>query len=159
MPPSSVWDKHRASGYAPRHALGVWLTYRKLSSAAYVPGERSRINLRFKTHLEYVVNFTLAARLNAEDRIVTADDFYLLTLVGSSSLPAGFRVQLYDSGAKQRLGDPLNFGNYLGSAQQPHILRRPYRFCAKTPVLIRVQNQDVSGANNQIQVVLGGFGR
>jgi len=161
----SAWDKQRAAVGAPRHALGVWLTYRKLSTAAYVPGERARLPLRHKTHFDYAVNFSLAARLNAEDRIVTADDFYLLTLVGSSvdsvtGLPiaAGFRVQLYDTGSKQRLGDPLNFANYLGSAARPHIFRKPYRFPKNTPILIRVQNADVSASTNNIQVVLGGFG-
>ncbi len=161
----SAWDKQRAAGTVPRHALGVWLTYRKLATAAYVPGERSRLNLRHKTHFDLAVNFSLAARLNAEDRIVTPNDFYLLTLVGSSvdsvtGLPiaAGFRVQLYDSTKKQRLGDPLNFANYLGSAQRPHIFRAPYRFPKNTPILIRVQNADVSASTNNIQVVLGGFG-
>jgi hypothetical protein len=161
----SAWDQERAAGLAPRHALGVWLTYRKLATAAYVPGERSRLPLRHKTRFDYAVNFSLTARLNAEDRIVTADDFYLLTLVGSSvdsvtGLPiaAGFRVQLYDTSRKQRLGDPLNFANYLGNGRQPHILRKPYRFAKNTPILIRVQNSDVSGSTNNIQVVLGGVG-
>ncbi len=161
----SVWDSQRAAGLAPRHALGVWLTYRKLATAAYVPGEQSRLALRYKTRLDYVLNFSLAARLNSEDRIVTADDFYLLTLVGTSvdsvtglPLAAGFRVQLYDTGSKQRLGDPLNFANYLGSAQRPHIFRKPYRFCKNTPILVRVQNSDVSASTNNIQVVLGGVG-
>jgi hypothetical protein len=161
----SVWDMQRADGLAPRHALGVWLTYRNLATAAYVPGERSRLPLRYKTRFDYAVNFSLAARLNAEDRIVTPTDFYLLTLVGSSvdaatglPLAAGFRLQLYDSLSKQRLGDPLNFSNYLGSARRPHILRAPYRFCSQTPILIRVQNSDVSNSTNNIQVVLGGVG-
>jgi hypothetical protein len=161
----SAWDQERAAGSAPRHALGVWLTYRKLATAAYVPGERSRLPLQHKTHFDYAVNFSLAARLNAEDRIVTADDFYLLTLVASSvdsvtglPLAAGFRLQLYDTGTRQRLGDPLNFANYCGSGRQPHIFRKPYRFRKNTPILIRVQNADVSASTNNIQVVLGGFG-
>lgn len=161
----SAWDQERAAGSVSRHALGVWLTYRKLTTAAYVPGERSRLSLRHKTHFDYAVNFSLAARLNAEDRIVTPDDFYLLTLVGSSvdsvtgaPIAAGFRVQLYDTGSKQRLGDPLNFANYLGSGGRPHIFRKPYRFAKNTPILIRVQNADVSASTNNIQVVLGGFG-
>jgi hypothetical protein len=161
----SVWDETRAAGLAPRHALGVWLTYRKLATAGYVPGERSRLLLRNKTRLDYAVNFSLAARLNAEDRIVTAGDFYLLTLVGTSvdsvtgaPIAAGFRVQLYDTWRKQRLGDPLNFRNYLGTGQQPHILRAPLRFPKNTPILVRVQNADTSASTNNIQVVLGGVG-
>jgi hypothetical protein len=154
----SIWNRERVPGIAGRHALGVWLTYRKVASAGYVPGPVSRASLANKLHLDYVFNFALTARLNAEDRIVTSTDFYLVTLIGSSSLPAGFRVQLYDSFARQRLSDPVNFPNYLGDARHPHILRKPYRFCGNQPILVRVQNLDTSGATNNIQIVLGGFG-
>ena len=41
---------------------------------------------------------------------------------------------------------------------RPFILRKPYLLCTRSPILIRVQNQDTSGANNLIQVVLMGFG-
>lgn len=165
----SVWNRERVPGIPGRFALGLWLTYRKLATAGYVPGDVSRSFLQFKPIQWYVLNFSLAARLNAEDRFVTMTDFWLTHLVGSSSLAPGFRLQLYDTAARvrlpdgtwkrgQRLGDPANFGNQLGSAQQPYILRKPYRFTCKTPVLARVQNQDVSGATNNIQIVAVGYG-
>lgn len=165
----SVWQRERLPGVPARFALGLWLTYRKVASAGYVPGEVSRAFLRWKPRQWYVLNFSLAARLNSEDRIVTTSDFWLTDLVGSSSLPAGFRFQIYDTAATvilpdgtpsqgQRLGDPLNFVNGLGSATNPHLLRKPYRFTCKTPVLVRVQNLDTSGATNNIQVVAGGYG-
>src|SRR5882724_1958906 len=133
----SIWDRERVPGVAGRHALGLWLTYRKLATAGYVPGERSRAPLRFKVPAWYVVNFALAARLNAEDRITTAPGFWLTHLIGSSSLAPGFRFQLYDSISNQRLGDPLNFANGLGSAARPFILRKPHYFSARAPLLVR----------------------
>lgn len=154
----SVWNRERVPGIPGRHALGLWLTYRKIASAGYVPGDASRAFLRYKVPAWYPVSFSLAARINAEDRIVTSTDFWLLMLIGSSSLPAGFRLQMYDTAANERLGDPLNFGNSLGTAQHPFILRKPYKFTCRTPVLIRVQNQDVSASTNNIQVVCYGFG-
>ena len=165
----SVWNRERVPGIAGRHALGLWLTYRKLASAGYVPGEVSRAFLKFLPIKWYVLNFALTARLNSEDRFVTTSDFWLTSLVGSSSLAPGFRLQMYDTAARvrlpdgswkkgQRLGDPLNFANGLGSAQRPFLLRKPYRFTCQTPVLLRVQNQDVSGATNNIQVVAFGYG-
>ena len=154
----SIWDRERIPGVTGRHALGLWLTYRKLASAGYVPGPLARRPLKFKLIAWYPVNFALAARLNAEDRVVTSTDFWITQLVGSSSLAPGFRVQLYDSANNQRLGDPLNFANGLGSAARPFILRKPYKLTCRTPLLVRVQNQDVSGATNNIQVVVIGYG-
>lgn len=154
----SVWKRERVPGLPGRHALGLWLTYRHVASAAYVPGEVARAPLRYKVPAWYTLNFSLAARLNAEDRIVTSTDFWLVELIGSSTLAAGFRLQMYDSATNKRLGDPLNFANSLGSAQHPFIERKPYKFLCRSPVLVRVQNQDTSGATNLIQVVAYGFG-
>lgn len=154
----SIWNQERVPGGLNRHALGVWLTYRKTATAGYVPGRMSRAPLAGKVIQWYPVNFSLAARLNAEDRITTQPGFWLVYLIGSSSLAPGFRVQLYDSEKNQRLGDPLNFANELGTAQHPFILRKPHYCKTRSPILVRVQNQDVSGATNNIQVVAVGYG-
>lgn len=154
----SVWNRDRVPGTTGRHALGLWLTYRKLASAGYVPGELSREPLKYKYPQWYPLNFALAARLNAEDRITTAPGFWLVCLIGSSTLAPGFRFQIYDSEKNQRLGDPLNFANGLGSAARPFILRKPHFFSTRSPLLVRVQNQDVSGATNNIQIVAMGYG-
>jgi hypothetical protein len=154
----SIWDRERVPGITGRHAPGLWLTYRKLATAGYVPGALSRAPLKFKLAAWYVVNFSLTARLNAEDRVNTPPGFWLTMLLGSSSLAPGFRVQLYDSNKNQRLGDPLNFANELGTAQRPWIFRKPYYFETRSPLLIRVQNQDTSGGTNNIQVVAMGYG-
>lgn len=154
----SIWDRDRVPGVTGRHALGLWLTYRKLASAGYVPGPESRKPLKFKVAAWYPVTFALAARLNAERRIVTSTDFWITAILGSSSLAPGFRFQMYDSANNQRLGDVLNFANGAGSAQRPFILRKPYRLTCRTPLLVRVQNQDVTVATNNIQVVVMGYG-
>jgi hypothetical protein len=154
----SIWDRDRIPGVTGRHALGVWLTYRKVISAGYVPGIRARLPLKFQLIGWDALSFSLAARLNAEDRVTTPPNFWLTYLIGSSSLAPGFRLQLYDSEKNQRLGDPLNFANGLGSAQHPFILRKPHYFETRSPLLVRVQNQDTSGATNIIQVVIVGYG-
>jgi hypothetical protein len=154
----SIWDRDRVPGITGRHALGLWLTYRKVATAGYVPGPRARAPLKFQVIGWDVLNFALAARLNAEDRATTPPNFWLTHLIGSSSLAAGFRLNLYDSEKNQRLGDPLNFANCLGSASRPFILRKPHYFQTRSPLLVRVQNQDTSGATNNIQVVIVGYG-
>lgn len=154
----SIWDRERIPGTTGRHALGLWLTTRKLASAGWVPGPLSRAPLKYKVPAWYPLNFALAARLNAEDRIVTSVDFWITAIMGSSSLAPGFRLQMYDAANNQRLGDPLNFANGLGSAQRPFILRKPYKLTCRTPFLVRVQNQDVTVATNNIQVVVMGYG-
>jgi hypothetical protein len=160
----SIWDRERVPGVTGRHALGLWLTYRKLASAGYVPGPLSRAPLKYKLAAWYPVNFSLAPRLNAEDRVTTPPGFWLVALMGSSVLtpantPAQFRLQLYDSEKNQRLGDPINFPNELGSAARPWIFRKPYYFRTRAPLLVRVQNQDTTaGQTNLIQVVAMGFG-
>jgi len=154
----SIWDRDRVPGIPGRHALGVWLSYRKLASAGYLPGALSRAPLKFKVPAWYPLNFALTARLNAEDRIATAPGFWLVCLIGSSSLAPGFRMQMYDSEKNQRLGDPVNFANELGSASRPFFLRKPHYFRTRSPLLVRVQNQDVSGATNNIQIVVMGYG-
>lgn len=160
----SIWNRERIPGVPGRHALGLWLTYRKTASAGYVPGRISRGFLRYKVPFWYVVNFALTARLNSEARIVTSTDFWITHMMGTSVLsnPAqpspGFRMQLYDTAKQTRLGDPLNFANELGSAQHPFLLRKPYKFTCRSPVIVRVQNQDTSGLTNNIQVVIFGYG-
>jgi hypothetical protein len=155
----SAWDSNRAIGVlGRRHALGVWLTYRNLGTSTFVPNAIDRAPLRGKMPQWYVVNFALAARLNSEARVATTPGFSLVYLIGSSSLAAGFRMQVYDSEKKLRLGDPVNFQNEIGTAQEPFIVTKPYFFRTRSPLLVRVQNQDVSGATNNIQVVVVGYG-
>src|ERR1700746_4128888 len=102
----SVWTRERVPGIPGRHALGLCLTYRKVSRAGYVPGVASGSFLRYKVPAWYVVNFALTPRLNSEDRIVTSTDFWLTELIGTSSLAAGFRLQRYDPASNKRRGDP-----------------------------------------------------
>jgi hypothetical protein len=58
----SVWNRDRIPGAAGRHALGLWLTYRKLASSGYVPGQLARAPLKWKYPAWYVLNFSLAER-------------------------------------------------------------------------------------------------
>lgn len=153
----AVWkqeDKYGTSGPG-RHALGMWLTYRKLASSGYTPGPRARARLAGKLPFWYVIPFTLAARQTLEFRITTGKRFYLLAITANSSQAAGFKAQLYDASRKQRFSDRgVNFGNLCGRAAQPFLYRRPYAFEPITPLLARIQNQ--ATAANSGQIVLYG---
>jgi hypothetical protein len=120
----------------------------------------------------------LPARQTTQLRINVQKDFHLLALAGSSSLAGGFRAQLYDmkkdygqeKPGVRLAGRGVNFANYFGAGFAPgnstgqgsglYFLRSPHPFTEpNAQCLVIVQNQDVSGASNQIQVVLYGVAR
>lgn len=155
----SVWQKAQNAGLPLRHALGCWLTYRKLASGGYVPGPQSRQPLAGKLPYWYVFNYNLAARQTLEYRAVTSKNFYLLAIMGDSNVGAAagnFRAQIFDAKRKLRFSDRgVNFPNLVGQAAGPSFLRVPYRFEALSPILVRVQNADA--APNSGQIVLYGM--
>lgn len=108
-----------------------------------------------------VVPFSLAARTTQQARVNVQREFHLIAIAGSSSLAGGFRFQLYDQNRKRRLMDRgISFNNLLGPGSSPLFLREPYPLTAhNAQVLCVVQNQDTSGANNVIQIVLYGVAR
>jgi hypothetical protein len=117
-------------------------------------------------------------------RINFQNQFHLLAITGLSSLAGGFRVQvldtkkiyntwirdkmsnLIDAGPPQDrpgvrfAGRGVNFANFCGTGSDPFYLPEPHPFTEKdAQALVIVQNQDNSGANNSIQVVLYGMAR
>lgn len=128
-----------------------------------------------------VATCSLPARQTTQLRINFQREFHLLSVAGAGSQAGGFRLQLYDmkksywqwADVRRRIasnsrskpgvrlaGRGVNVANYLGTGQSPFFLREPHPFTEdNAQVLINVQNQDISGANNVIQVVLYGVAR
>lgn len=155
----SVWQNAANAGLSVRHALGLWLTYRKLASSAYVPSAQARQALTGKLPYWYVFNYNLTARQTLEYRAVTSKRFHLLAIMGDSNVggvAGNFRAQIFDARRKLRFSDRgVNFANLTGNARGPAFERVAYRFEPLSPILIRVQNVDA--APNAGQIVLYGM--
>lgn len=127
-----------------------------------------------------VATALLPARQTTQLRINFQNQFHLLAIMGSSTLAGGFRVQLYDmkkqycswANVRRRIaGEPskpgvrlagrgVNFATFLGTGGDPFFLREPHPFTEPdAQALVIVQNQDITGASNQIQVALYGLAR
>ena len=156
----SVWNQDRIPGIGNRHALGTWLQRRKLASAAFVPGQRAKRQLRGGRPFSIVLNFTLIANGTSETRQSIPNDFiathYVISnSVGGTPSNPGCRVQLFDTKVKKRFSlMPVNDVNFAGSAKDPFVLRRPYRFRAGGTLLARAQNLQSSA--NTVQLVIHG---
>ncbi len=128
-----------------------------------------------------VATALLPARQTTQLRINFQREFHLFALTASSSLGGGFRAQLYDMKKQywtwadvarriigSRKGKPgvrlagrgVNFANMFGSTGQAFFLREPHPFTEpNAQALVIIQNQDTSGASNQIQIALFGMAR
>lgn len=156
----SIWHQDRIPGVVARHALGLWLPRRKLASAAFVPGMRARRQFYGARPYWYVFDFVLAASDTGEARNAVPADFILLSMMVSASVGGdksnpGYRIQLLDSKRKRRFSIiGFNDSNFAGNAQNPFVLRKPYRFHSGSTILVRLQNLQTS--SNTAQVVLYG---
>lgn len=161
----NVWDSISGSKQ-PRWWMGAWLNYRKFATVGYVPNPDVRALMAGYYPFDYVFDFpAIAAGDTADDRIVTQSDFYILARMGNSSIGAEanvvtFNAQLYiDLGDGYQTADRvINQLNFVGSAQHPHWFRTPFFVPAKTPILCRVQNFDLTQPNT-VQITLHGAGR
>jgi hypothetical protein len=153
----TIFQNQRIPGMRTRWQLGHWLTYRKLSTAAYLPGQRDRLKLNGKQPHWYTFDFpNLGARLNAEQRVSMTDDFVIMAIVATGTAAGGFSLSFYDAGRDERFSYVMEGSrSTVGSAKHPFFLRHPYCVTPKTPILIRVQNSDINSANS-IQVALHG---
>lgn len=157
----SLWKTGRIPGQQRRFALGIWLPVHKLASPAYVPSAKARVGLRYKHPMWYIMAITLASQDSGYTRISVAPHFRLMMILGQGTAanPAdglgSFQYQLYDN-ARRTTFSELPVSNLLGSgsAQEPFILKNPYRFTGTTPVQARIQNRAL--ASNTITLVLYG---
>jgi hypothetical protein len=153
------------------HMLARMLPLHRYQSQVYRLGEK--IPPGFEdgfTPIWEVATALLPARQTTQLRINFQNQFHLVALLGSSSLAGGFRAQLYDM--KKVYGPPgskpgvrlsargVVLANYFGASGQGFFLREPHPFDEpNAQALVIVQNQDTSGASNQIQVALYGLAR
>lgn len=146
--------------------MGAWLNYRKLATSATLPNSAIRAELDHLLPIDYVLDFPLAAQKTGDQRISVIGNWVLLGFVGSGTKDGGivgssFVAQIYVGKRRQgvALSDrPMNGANQFGTAQAVRWLRTPLWIPTQTPILVRVQNLDTTGTNNNIQIVLQGAG-
>ena len=144
----SIWTPGKIPGVGTRHALGLYLNYRKLASGVAIPSQVERLQLHGK-----VANwFTMFDAAVPFGETVNGDfagqgNVRILALMGTVSVldvtdsRALCAVQFYDAG-KQILwsAQPVNFVNQLGTASNPFWLRSPYVMAPNTHLQTQVQN-------------------
>ena len=163
----------------PRHWMGAWLTYRKLASLQQLPNSDVRAQLAGLYPMDYGFDFVLKTQQTGDQRTVIMKNWVLLALSCKTSLDSdlvnqgsSFQAQIYIGKYKQgvALSDrPINGANQFGGQNFGHILnlgngillrylRTPLWIPPNTPLLIRVQNLNVTGETNTVEIVLQGVG-
>jgi hypothetical protein len=151
--PTVFQAQDHSFGLPGNWALGLWLTYRKLATAAWVPSKRSRLALYGRQPFWYTFGFPngqftpMAPFSNQDDRVTVINDFLLLAIQGSAvdavtgATNFDFTVQLLDSDADepwQQFISPIKLIG--GTAANPFILRRPHKIAAGSPLIARFAN-------------------
>lgn len=140
---------------APRHRLGLWLSYRKLISSAFVPNRWLREKLHGGTPKWLAMAYSLAAQQTGQVQDVAPGNFVVLAIMATSAQPEGIQVLLYDPRRKRQLtAYPLAFPRLAGDSKHPFVLKRPYPLAPKTPFLAAITNLSTL-ANNGYIVVYG----
>lgn len=166
--PSVFQSQDRVQGMPGRWALGLWLTYRKLATAAWVPGTRSRLALYGRQPFWYAFGFpngtfaAMAPNTNQDDRVTVINDFLMLAIMGSAvdavtgAVNFDFTCQLFDAGVQESWTQFMSpSANVGGTAAHPFILRRPHMIKAGSPIIARFANNHPVN-NNQPQITLFG---
>jgi hypothetical protein len=162
--PTVFQSQDNSFGLPGNWALGLWLTYRKMATAAYVPSKRARLALYGRQPFWYTFGYpngtfqAMTPFSNQDDRVTVINDFLLLAIQGSAvdqvtgTTNFDFTVQLIDTGMNEpwtQFIAPMALVG--GTAAHPFILRRPHKVLAGTPMLARFAN--VHAANNNLPQV------
>ncbi|MGH9406771.1 MAG: hypothetical protein ACRD3D_13165 [Terriglobia bacterium] len=154
----------------PRHALGLWLNYRKLTSAAYVPNRRERVKLRGGKFYGVVINWSLLGYGVDQFKGVVPGWFYATQIVAFGSvnrgpgITEGFSVTVYDPARgvvwsdQQVIGTNSGGGTAFGaslSGFRNFYLKQFYLFQPRTPILAQIK--EITGVNNSGQIVIYGY--
>ncbi len=152
----------------PRHALGLYVPYGKLSSRVYVPTRRDRAPLAGKRPFDIVFggsqdDVVIGANQTVELRFTCQSDFIATTIMvsatqSSQALP-GCRIGVKDlstmPGKGKKLSNTLvNNVNFGGRGTKPKFLRKPYRIFAGRTILVTITN--LRSTSNNVQVVISG---
>lgn len=152
----------------PRHALGLYVPYGKLSSRVYVPTRRDRAPLAGKRPFDIVLggaqdDISIPASQTVELRYTLQSDFiateFMVSATQSSQASPGCRIGIKDissmPGRGKKLSNTLvNNVNWGGRGQKPKFLRKPYTFKAGRTILVTITN--LRATTNAVQVVIGG---
>ena len=133
----SIWTPGRIPNVGTRHALGVWLNYRKLSSGIQIPNQKDRRQFYGKTIVHYPIFDMVVQPQDTQRGSFTArGNLKIAALLGSyvdqpagenPASTAGFQVQFFDAGKQQLWStQPVTWNLQLGNAQKPFWLRSPY---------------------------------
>lgn len=163
----SIWTPGRIPNVGNRHALGVWLNYRKVASGVQIPNQKNRRQLYGKLANWYVIysNPSLASQASDRGSFTAKGNLKIVALLGSYvDLPAGdapasnagYQVQFFDAGAQQLWSAQAVLWNlHLGSAKQPFWLRSPYALKPNAPLTVTIQS--LSPNASDVQVTLFGY--
>jgi hypothetical protein len=181
MPQRNIWDEVSGSA-VPRHWMGAWLTYRKLSSIRQLPNSDYRAQLGGLFPMDYGFTFVITTQATADQRSVIMKNWILLALscsankdgaAGPAAPGNSFQAQIYVGKYKQGVAltdRPSNGANQFGGKDLANLtgaggtgmllryLRTPLWIPPNTPLLIRVQNLSTNPEANQVEIVLQGVG-
>ena len=149
------WQRPNAGQLPPRYPLGLWLTFRQLASVAYVPVRADRAVLEGEAGEWFaaVIKWQLNPQETNEFQTIVPGIFSANMVVGSSFQPQGVQAMLFDPNRNRPFMDqPVNINNFSGTAKQPFILKKPYTFAPRTPILARIANFSTQVNRGQIVV-------
>lgn len=153
----------------PRHALGLYIPYVKLSSRGYVPTRRDRQKLIGKRPFDIVFggsqdDVTLPASQSIQLRYTVQSDFIATTITTSATVSSaaspGCRVRVLvlstmpGKGKKLSTEGGVNNVNFGGNGQHQKFFKRLYRIHAGKTIIVQITN--LRAVSNKIQVVISG---
>lgn len=162
--PRSAWGFGGRS-YPRGYSYGLLLPRRTLRTRAYVPDARDRMALGHgKLPYWHVMNFSLASQETQDGAIVPTDNFILLAMMGTSTpftvgVDLPFRTQSFQ--LTDTSGNGVRFStvgvdgeNFVGTAQRPMIIKRPY----PTPNMLSILNRTANRSTSANTVQLAFYG-
>jgi hypothetical protein len=168
----NVFQQDRVPGVPGRWALGLFLTYRKLASSAWVPGQKFRMGLVGRQPYWFNLGFpnpnfsAMAPSSNADDNVTSINDFIVLAIMAGAVDSAGapntdFSAQIFESSGEldslwtQAQSNAVSLG---GSGGHPFLLRRPHYVKAGTQLICRINNFHAVNPNNPQITLFGVLG-
>lgn len=149
-----------------RHALGLYIPYRKLASGIQVPSQKDRQQFYGKVMVHYPIFDMVVQPQDTQRGSFTArGNLKIVALLGSfvdqpeDDSPvstAGFQVQFTDAGAQQLWStQPVMWNLQLGNGSMPFWLRSPYSLNPQSQLTCAVTS--LSPNPSSIQVVCFGY--
>lgn len=106
---------------------------------------------------QYVLNITLTANLNVVSLLNIDGDADFLWIAKAGSSTGIYRLQFTLPNSRRMSNAQINNANYIGTAQWPVPLERPYLCPAGSTIAVNIT--DTSAAGNTVQLVFIGINR